>query len=108
VAAQTAIAGGYVGAGAILGQTVASFDGGGITFSGVKSGGADGKGGKLAMVHPWEKITPMDDEKPASTANVTFEIRAIDARDFERVIKDNRGLITREVRKALNNEGANI
>ena len=35
---------------------VASYDGGGFTGSGARIGGMDGKGGKLAMLHPREKV----------------------------------------------------
>ena len=41
--------------GAVLGsvvKSVASYDGGGYTGSGGRSGGLDGKGGHLAMLHP--------------------------------------------------------
>lgn len=42
---------------------VASYDGGGYTSMGARIGGMDGKGGKLAMVHPREKIIDMTKEK---------------------------------------------
>lgn len=35
---------------------IASYDGGGFTGSGARIGGMDGKGGKLAMLHPREKV----------------------------------------------------
>ena len=35
---------------------VPSFDGGGFTWSGSRSGGLDGKGGRLAMLHPNETV----------------------------------------------------
>lgn len=38
---------------------VASYDGGGFTGMGARIGGMDGKGGKLAMLHPREKITDL-------------------------------------------------
>jgi len=47
---------GYTTAGMIMGQTLASFDGGGFTGYGTRTGGMDGKGGKLAVVHPNETI----------------------------------------------------
>lgn len=37
-------------------SAVASYDGGGYTGSGARIGGMDGKGGKLAMLHPREKV----------------------------------------------------
>lgn len=35
---------------------IASFDGGGYTWDGPRSGGLDGKGGQLAMLHPQETV----------------------------------------------------
>jgi len=35
---------------------IASYDGGGFTGAGARIGGMDGKGGKLAMLHPREKV----------------------------------------------------
>ncbi|MDO6587327.1 hypothetical protein Q4543_17585 [Salipiger sp. 1_MG-2023] len=40
----------------LTGTSVKSFDGGGYTGSGARSGGMDGKGGYLAMVHPNETV----------------------------------------------------
>jgi hypothetical protein len=37
----------------------ASFDGGGYTPNGARIGGIDGKGGKLAMLHPREKVVDL-------------------------------------------------
>ena len=34
-----------------------SYDGGGYTGNGTRTGGLDGKGGRLAMIHPRETIT---------------------------------------------------
>lgn len=54
--AAAAIGMGYATAAMIGAQTIASFDGGGYTGDGARSGGLDGKGGRLAMVHPRETI----------------------------------------------------
>jgi hypothetical protein len=51
-----AISMGYVTAAMIAGQTLASFAGGGYTGDGARSGGLDGQGGRLAMIHPRETI----------------------------------------------------
>lgn len=48
------------------GMRVPSFDGGGSTGSGSRSGGMDGKGGFLAMLHPNETVT--DHTKGGSSA----------------------------------------
>ncbi|MEQ3640802.1 MAG: hypothetical protein ABNH03_13725 [Alteromonas sp.] len=41
------------------GAATASFDGGGYTPNGARIGGIDGKGGKLAMLHPREKVVDL-------------------------------------------------
>jgi hypothetical protein len=41
----------------VISGGVASFDGGGFTGRGARAGGMDGKGGKLAMLHPNETVT---------------------------------------------------
>jgi hypothetical protein len=47
-----------------------SFDGGGFTGNGARSGGLDGKGGFMAMVHPRETV--VDHAKGQSTGGVTI------------------------------------
>lgn len=49
-----------------------SFDGGGSTGSGARSGGMDGKGGMLAMVHPNETVT--DHSKGGATGDRPLEV----------------------------------
>lgn len=107
--AAAAKAMGYASAAAIMGQTVASFEGGGMTFNGVRSGGMDGKGGRLAMVHPNEKITDM--EKPNNAdqpVNVNINIQAVDAKGIDELLIKRRGVITSLVRNSLNNTGARL
>ncbi len=48
---------GYASAALVAAQAVASFDGGGYTGDGARSGGLDGKGGFMAMMHPQETVT---------------------------------------------------
>lgn len=107
--ASMAVGMGFATAGAIAGQTLASFEGGGITFSGVRSGGLDGKGGRLAVVHSNEKITDL--EKDGSTGqpvNVQFTINAVDAKGIDQLLYERRGMITGIVQKAVNNVGRRI
>lgn len=64
-------------------SSAASFDGGGYTGSGPRSGGLDGKGGFMAMVHPQESI--IDHTKPAAASaggsgSVTIQINVSGAR----------------------------
>lgn len=100
---------GIMSAAAIAGQTVASFEGGGMTFSGVRSGGMDGKGGRLAMVHPNEKITDMEkDSGSAQPVNVNINISAVDAKGVDELLVKRRGMITNLVRSSLANSGSRL
>lgn len=47
---------GYASVGMIAAQTVSSFEGGGFTGKGSRSGGVDGKGGFPAILHPNESV----------------------------------------------------
>lgn len=47
---------GYASVGLIAAQTAASFEGGGFTGRGARSGGVDGKGGFPAILHPNETV----------------------------------------------------
>jgi hypothetical protein len=51
---------------------LASFDGGGSTGSGARTGGLDGKGGFLAMMHPRETVT--DHTKSGSTVSGSIRV----------------------------------
>jgi len=75
-----AITGGILGG---LGG-IASFDGGGSTGIGARAGGLDGKGGRLAMVHPNETV--VDHTKGQSTGGVTINmnISTPDVQGFRR------------------------
>lgn len=95
---------GYATAGAIMGQTIASFEGGG-SFKGVRSGGMDGKGGRMAMVHPNEKITDLEKDNGTASVNVNFTINANDTKGFDELLRSRRGEIITIINKALNNKG---
>lgn len=103
----SSVAMGYATAGAIAGQTIASFEGGGITFDGIRAGGMDGKGGRMAVVHPNEKITDMtqDGSGGASGVNVNFSIVANDTRGFDELLFSRRGQIVKMINQAMNNRG---
>lgn len=98
-------ASGYAAAGAVAGQTLASFEGGGITFDGIRAGGLDGKGGKLAVVHPNEKITDMEKEGEGKAVNVNFNIYAWDTETGAEQIQKQRGTIISMLNRAMNNQG---
>lgn len=65
---------GYASVGLIAGQTIASFEGGGMTPSGPRSGGVDGKGGFLSVLHPNEKVEDMTTGTRNSGGDVNFKL----------------------------------
>lgn len=54
---------GYASAGIIAAQAIASFEGGGMMPDGPRTGGVDGRGGKLAVLHPNEKVTDLTKQR---------------------------------------------
>jgi len=89
------------------GLSMASFDGGGYTGSGSRSGGMDGKGGFPAILHPQETVTDhtKGQRSSGSQANITFNINAIDTSDATRLIMSQRGTIVSLVNEAMNERG---
>ena len=86
-----------------------SFEGGGFTGYGARAGGIDGKGGMPAIVHPNETI--IDHEKGqgmGGPVTVNFSIQANDARGFDELLVQRRGMITSMVTQALNNQGRRL
>lgn len=108
--AAVATATGFATAGMILGQTLASFEGGGFTGFGARVGGLDGKGGYMAMVHPNETIVDhtKNQDMPREPVNINFNIQANDARGFDELLVQRRGMITTMVNQALNNQGKRL
>jgi len=107
--AEAVRASGYVSAGLIAGQAIASFEGGGMTGSGVRSGGMDGKGGRLAMVHPNEKITDLHKGQGSNNVvNVNFSIHANDTKGFDALLNSRRGQIISMVNRAVNERGRRL
>lgn len=76
VAAGAAIAAGLANVAAIKAQSP-SFDGGGYTGDGSRSGGLDGKGGFMAMLHPRETVIDHtknnNSSQPSIVVNQRFE-----------------------------------
>lgn len=95
---------GYAAAGAIAGQTIASFDGGGIV-GGVRAGGMDGVGGRLAVVHPDEKIGLPDQVQGGGEVSVSFNINAVDTEGFDKLLATRQGMIVNMINRAVNNSG---
>ena len=97
---------GYASAGIVAGTTLASFEGGGLTGSGARSGGMDGKGGMLAMLHPNEKITDLHKgQGDSKVVNVNFSIQANDTTGFDRLLNSRRGQIVNMINQAVNDRG---
>ena len=106
MASKTAVeAVGYASAGVVAGQTLASFEGGGFTGNGIRAGGMDGKGGKLAMLHPNEKVTDLTLGGESNSVNVTFNIQANDTKGFDQLLASRRGTIVGLINQAMNNRG---
>lgn len=80
------IAGGILGGlGIPRSMPMPTFDGGGFTGAGVRAGGLDGKGGKLAMVHPNETVVDHTKGQSVGGGNtVVFNIRTPDVEGFKR------------------------
>jgi chemotaxis protein histidine kinase CheA len=104
--AAMAVGMGFATAGMIAGQTLASFEGGGLTGSGARSGGMDGKGGMLAMLHPNEKITDLQKgQSESKVVHVNFNIQANDTAGFDRLLNSRRGQIVNMINQAVNDRG---
>lgn len=83
-----------------------SFEGGGYTGFGVRSGGTDGKGGFLATLHPNETV--IDHHKGqgmSQPVNISFNISAVDASGVDRLLAERQGMIVSMVNRAMNNAG---
>ena len=78
---------GYM-AGPVQGPNLPSADGGGYTGSGPRSGGLDGKGGFMAMLHPRETVIDHTKGQGAggTTVNQVFNISANTSDDTKRLI----------------------
>lgn len=105
------ISGGFLGGiGGFIGSLF-SFDGGGYTGSGARTGGVDGKGGFPAILHPNETV--VDHTKgqssggtQAQNVNVTFEISTVDAKGFDSLLQSRRGQIIGMINSAMNERGS--
>lgn len=80
-----------------------SFAGGGHTGNGPRSGGLDGRGGKLAMVHPNETV--MDHTRGQSVAGGSMSLQVHiheNASEGETRVEQNDGRVDVFLRKAVN------
>lgn len=65
-----------------LGMSLPSFAGGGFTWSGPRSGGVDGKGGRLALLHSDETVTDHRTGTGGSGTTVYMTVNTPDAASF--------------------------
>lgn len=94
---------GYASVGVMAAQTVSSFEGGGFTGMGSRTGGIDGKGGFAAILHPNETV--IDHTKGQAATNVNITINAADTKDFDRLLVDRRSTLINIINQAVNNRG---
>ena len=66
---------------------VASFDGGGYTPSGARIGGIDNKGGRLAVLHPNEKVTDLTKSTSPTSLVINTTTNVHGSGDDEAVIR---------------------
>ena len=89
-----------------VGSLLPNFDGGGFTGFGPRSGGLDGKGGMLAMVHPNETV--VDHAKGQSSGGVTvvqnFSISANGDESVKRIIGQSMPQIAQYTTKTIVDE----
>ena len=91
-----------------------SAEGGGFTGTGSRSGGVDGKGGFLSILHPKETVIDHTKGKKAggvventviNNTDVNFTIVANDTAGFDSLLAERRGLIIGMINEAMNDRG---
>lgn len=93
------------GTNAIAGIKTASFEGGGYTGMGARTGGIDGKGGFPAILHPNETVIDHTQGGGNKAVTVNFNITANDTDGFDKLLASRRGQIVSMVNQAVNNRG---
>jgi hypothetical protein len=85
---------------------IQNLDGGGYTGNGIRAGGLDGRGGRLAMIHPQETVIDHTKGQAIQSApTVNFNISTVDAAGFDQLLASRKGLITSIINNAMNNQG---
>jgi hypothetical protein len=83
-----------------------TFDGGGYTGMGARTGGVDGRGGFPAILHPNETVIDHTKGQSVQSApTVNFNISTVDASGFDELLASRKGLITSIINNAMNNRG---
>lgn len=108
--AKFALASGLAASAAILGTAIASFEGGGSLAPGPRTGGIDGRGGKLIVAHPGEKIIdPVAGQRVGGEASVTVNVHNYtgsqvevrerdDGKTLDVIVKKARDMVAQEIR----------
>jgi len=94
--------GGAFGGGGFLSFLIPSFDGGGHTGNGPRSGGLDGKGGFLSMMHPNETV--IDHSKGQSAGGGQMVIKLDLSPDLEARIMEQSGAQSVQLIQGFNNQ----
>lgn len=81
-----------------------SFDGGGFTGNGSRSGGMDGKGGFLAMMHPKETVTDHTKNQTTGGGAPVFNINVPGATGNSEI----RQMVRLGMQEAIRQSGANV
>lgn len=74
-------------AGLSAAAAVASFEGGGYTGPGARIGGMDGKGGKIALLHPNEKIIDLTKSSAAQAVTINTTTNLASGNDDAAIIR---------------------
>lgn len=90
---------------AMLAAQNLSFAGGGYTGKGSRSGGLDGKGGFMAMLHPNETVIDHSKGQGGGATVVNFNINAIDTQTGTQFLMANKGSIIGMIDQAYNRRG---
>jgi hypothetical protein len=103
--AATTVAAGMANVAKISSQQFqGSFDGGGFTGMGSRTGGMDGKGGFPAILHPNETVIDHTKGQGAGMT-VNVNISANDTKGFDELLYKRRGQLVNIINQAINNHG---
>lgn len=103
--AATTVAAGMANVAKISSQQFqGSFDGGGFTGMGSRTGGIDGKGGFPAILHPNETVIDHSKGQGAGMT-VNVNISANDTKGFDELLYKRRGQLVNIINQAINNHG---
>jgi hypothetical protein len=90
-----------------VGDFLSSFDNGGFTGIGNRTGGIDGKGGFPAILHPNETVIDhhRGQQVGQQPVNVNFSIQATDATGIDELLASRKNQIVAMINQAMNQKG---